>query len=349
MPAAPTATKTLDEVPERLLGRVLLINGAEEFLNERAIESARAVVRRADAEAELSETTGDQLTLGTLGELSAPSLFSSTRFVLVRRVEDLPEESVEPILGYVASPVEDVALVLCHSGGQKGSGVLTKLRKTGVLEIRSAALKPSELPRYVVNEMRRHRARIEPDAAETLIAAVGSDLRGLAAACNQLASDVAVAEGHDGDPAAARGLTVTTELVRRYFGGRAEAKSFDIAEHALFGRSAQALEELRWGLSTGLASVLVTSAMGSGLRQVTKFGAAPRGRSEGEMAKIVGAPPWKLRILRNQLRGWDPDRLGAAIRMVARADADIKGRASDPSWTLEQLVLSVSGLVDTGR
>lgn len=349
MPSSSAASKTLDEVPQRLLGRVLLISGPEEFLNERAVESARAAVREADAEAELSETTGDQLTLATLGELSAPSLFSSTRFVLVRRLEDLPEESVEPILGYVASPVDDVALVLCHSGGNRGTGVLTRLRKAGVVEVRSAVLRANELPRYVVNEMRRHRTRIDPDAADALIAAVGADLRGLAAACHQLASDVAVAEGVDETGATPRGLSVTATLVRRYFGGRAEAKSFDIAEHALFGRGAAALEELRWGLGTGLAPVLVTSALTSGLRQVVKYAAAPRGRSEGELARIVGAPPWKLRILRGQLRGWDADRLGAAIRLAARADADIKGRAADPAWTLEQLVLSVSGLVDNGR
>ena len=57
------------------LGRVLLVTGPEEFLNERVVVAARAAVRQADPEAEISATDGAQLTPGTLGELSAPSLF----------------------------------------------------------------------------------------------------------------------------------------------------------------------------------------------------------------------------------------------------------------------------------
>src|SRR5687767_5627979 len=96
--------------PADVLGRVTLVTGKEEFLNERTV----AV-----------------LTLASLGELAAPSLFSSTRCVVVRGLEDLPEESVDGLLGYAASPVDDVALVLVHGGGPKGSGVLNKLRKLG--------------------------------------------------------------------------------------------------------------------------------------------------------------------------------------------------------------------------
>ena len=76
------------------LGRVVLVTGPEEFLAERAVQQVRAAVRRADPEAELSETVADQLTMATLGELAAPSLFSATRCVVVRKLEDLPDESV---------------------------------------------------------------------------------------------------------------------------------------------------------------------------------------------------------------------------------------------------------------
>src|SRR5690606_9321998 len=120
-------------------------------LSERTVQSVRAAVRAADAEAELSETTADQLTMATLGELAAPSLFSSTRCVVVRSLEDLPEESAAGILDYAASPAEDVALVLVHGGGQKGSGLLTKLRKErGVTEVKSEALKARDFPGFVV-------------------------------------------------------------------------------------------------------------------------------------------------------------------------------------------------------
>ena len=112
-----------------VLGRVTLVTGKEEFLNERTVSAVRDAVRGYDAEAELAETTAADLSLATLGELAAPSLFSSIRCVTVRNLENLPDESVDGLLGYCAAPAEDVALVLVHGGGQKGSGVLTKLRK----------------------------------------------------------------------------------------------------------------------------------------------------------------------------------------------------------------------------
>ena len=85
-----------------VLGRVTLVTGKEEFLNERTVGAVRDAVRRHDAEAELSETSAGDLTLAMLGEMSAPSLFSSTRCVVVRALENLPEESVAGLLGYAA-------------------------------------------------------------------------------------------------------------------------------------------------------------------------------------------------------------------------------------------------------
>ena len=76
------------------------MTGPEEFLNERTIVQVRSAVRAHDTEAELSRDLRRQLTMATLGELTAPSLFSTTRCVVVRRFEDLPEESVDGIVGY---------------------------------------------------------------------------------------------------------------------------------------------------------------------------------------------------------------------------------------------------------
>src|SRR3954453_7306924 len=168
--------------PADVLGRVTLVTGKEEFLSARTVVGVREAVRRHDPEAELSETQASGLSLAQLGELAAPSLFSSTRCVVVRALENLPEESVDGLLGYVAGPADDVALVLVHSGGQKGSGVLTKLRKApGVTEVKSVPLTTCEYPGYVVNEFRQLKVRIDNDATAFLVQSVGQDLRALSA------------------------------------------------------------------------------------------------------------------------------------------------------------------------
>lgn len=317
-----------------MLGKVTLVTGPEEFLNERAVVGVRTAVRAFDAEAEFSDAQGGDLSLATLGELAAPSLFSTTRCVVVRQLENLPDESVDGLLGYCADPVEDVALVLVHSGGQKGSGVLNKLRKVGpVNEIKSAAIKTSEYPRFVSSEVRRYGSSIDDEAADFLVQAIGQDLRSLSAAAHQLVNDFP-------------GETLSTERVKRYFGGRAEAKSFAVADNAFFGRKAKAMEELRWALDGGTAAVLITSAFAGGVRGLARYVAAPRGMREADLAREVGVPPWKLRTLRDQARAWSPAGIGEAIRAIARADADIKGAAHDAAYTLEKLVLTVADLRD---
>ena len=62
------------------------------------------------------------------------------------------------------------------------------------------------------------------------------------------------------------------------------------------------------------------------------------------MAREVGVPPWKLRVVRDQSRAWSDAGIARAVRTVAQADADIKGAASDASYTLERLVLTISAL-----
>jgi DNA polymerase-3 subunit delta len=317
-----------------VLGRITLVTGKEEFLNERTVAAVRDAVRKRDLEAEFSETLASELTASTLGELAAPSLFSSTRCVVVRSLENLPEESVAGLLGYAAQPADDVALVLVHGGGQKGSGTLTKLRKLDtVTESKSGELRPSEFPSFVAAEVRRHGSSIEQDAAGVLVQAVGQDLRSLAAAADQLASDFP-------------GVALDAELVKRYFGGRAEAKSFAVADAAFWGRRTPALEELRWALDGGTAAVLITSAFAGGARGIARYKAAPRGMREADLAREVGVPPWKVRTVRDQSRGWSDGGIARAIQAIARADADVKGAASDASYTLERLVLTITGLRD---
>jgi DNA polymerase-3 subunit delta len=319
-----------------VLGRVTLVTGKEEFLSERTVAGVQGAVRRHDSEAEFSDTLATGLTLGALGELAAPSLFSATRCVVVRGLENLPDESVDGLLGYAAVPADDVALVLVHGGGQKGSGVLTKLRKLdAVTEVRSEDLRASEYPGFVAAEVRAHGATIDPDAATSLVQAVGQDLRSLAAAADQLANDFP-------------GETLTEEKVKRYFGGRAEAKSFAVADAAFWGRRRPALEELRWALDGGTAPVLVTSAFAGAARGIARFLCAARGMRDADLAREVGVPPWKLRTIRDQSRGWSEAAIARTIRVVAQADADIKGAAGDASYTLERLVLTVTALRERG-
>jgi DNA polymerase-3 subunit delta len=311
-----------------VLGTTTLITGTNEFLAERAIEGAQRAVRGADPDADISELYAGQLGPGALVEVTSPSLFASMRCVVVRMLEDLPGDALDDLLGYVAQPADDIALLLHHTGGLKGKAALDKLRKAGVVDVKAEPLKKWDLPGWVVSEFRSHKSKISEGAAAALVDAVGEDMRALAGAADQLAADA------EGEP-------VSEELVRRYFGGRAEVKGFAVADAAIDGKGPEALEQLRWAFAAKVDPVLVTSAIAGGLRALARYSSAPRGLREGDLAREVGVPPWKLRSLAAQSRGWTPRGMAVAIQAAAKADADVKGAAGDRMWACERLVISV--------
>jgi DNA polymerase III subunit delta len=310
------------------LGTTTLITGSDEFMAERTINRARRAICRTDHDADVSELAAADLGPGAIAEISSPSLFASIRCVVVTALEDLPGDAVDPLVSYVTNPAPDVALLLLHAGGVKGKAVLDKLRAAGVVEVKATPMKKWELPGWLVGEFRHHKATISESAAAALVDAVGEDVRALAGAADQLASDA------DGQP-------VTIDMVRLYFGGRAEVKGFAVADAAIDGKASEALEQLRWAFAGRVDPVLITSAIAGGLRALARFTSAPRGLREGDLAREVGVPPWKLRSLAVQARSWSPRGLAVAIQAAAQADADVKGAAGDRMWACERLVISV--------
>jgi DNA polymerase-3 subunit delta len=316
------------QVAADVLGVTTLITGSNEFLAERTIEGIRRAVSSADPEADLSELPAQDLGPGALAEIASPSLFASMRCVVVRTLQDLPDEAAESLLEYVAVPASDVALVLHHTGGVKGRATLDKLRKAGVVEVKADALKAWELPKWVTAEFRSHRKRVTEGTAKALVDAVGEDMRALAAACDQLSADV------DED-------TLSEEVVHRYYAGRAEVKGFAVADAAIEGRTAAAIEQLRWAFSTRVDPVLITSAVAGGLRSLARYQGAPRGLRDADLARELEVPPWKLKNIRRQAAGWSPRGLAVAIQAAADADASVKGAGGDRMWACERLVISV--------
>ncbi|CAA9317992.1 MAG: DNA polymerase III delta subunit [uncultured Friedmanniella sp.] len=310
-------------------GRVTLVSGPESLLSDRAVATLLAELRKESPEAELARADAERLDPAAFAEMTSASLFATRRVAVVENLADLPAELHEPVLDVARSPLEDLALVLVHGGGQKGKGLLDKLKAAKVQVLDAPAVKAWELPQFVTAEARRLGAGIDPGAAQTLVDAVGHDLRSLASAVSQLVSD------GEGGP-------IEEVQVRRYFGGRSEVTSFAVADAALAGRTGVAMEQLRWALATGVVPVLITSALASGLRGLGKLVTAGSGLREADLAREVGVPPWKLKSMRSQARGWDQGGLATALQAVALADAEVKGAADDAAFALERAVLTVA-------
>lgn len=315
----------------RAFGSPLLVSGPESLLAERAAAEFVAQARHEQPEAGLTRVDAGDLDAGMLAEAAGGSLLASASILQLNDLGSLPTELAEPLLTLLADPGPDLALVLVHAGGNKGRGLLDRIRKTRIRQVDCPAIKTWDLPQFVLGEVRRHGGRADQPSARALVDAVGSDTRSLAAAVRQLLDDC-----DDG--------RITEAAVHRYFGGRADVTSFAVADDALSGRLGGALEKLRWALASGVAPVLVTSALASNLRNLGRYLDARDSRMrDAELARQIGVPPWKLKDLSRLSRDWRPAGVARAIAVVAVADARTKGAASDPGFALEQAVLAVIG------
>ncbi len=314
-----------------VFGSTLLVRGSEQLLADRAVAAHVSRARRERPQAEVTEVAAVDLADGRFADLIGGSLFATDAVVVVTDLASLPEEALPLVRQTALEPHDELCLVLVHGGGVKGKALLDALKKAKVPTINADPIKPWELPKFVATEARQLRMTLDDQASQSLVDAVGTDLRSLSAALHQLSSDY-------------EGEQVSAAMVRRYFGGRAEVTSFAVADDALAGRQGAALEKLRWAMATGgVAPVMVTSALASQLRGLGKYLELRAGRfSDQDLARQVGVPPWKLKDLNRLSRDWSSRRVALAIRAVAKADEEVKGAATDPGFALEQLVLAIS-------
>ncbi|MGI5168397.1 DNA polymerase III subunit delta [Spirillospora sp. CA-253888] len=304
---------------------ITLIVGDEELLVERAIGDVVAGARSADPDTEVIDLLPGGLEPGRLAELTSPSLFGGAKVLVLRSAQDLGKDLSAEVLKYVKSPAPEVALVAVHHGGAKGKALVDGLSKAGARKISCPKIsKAGERIDFVRAEFRRHGGKISVDGARTLVEAVGNDLRELAGAAGQLIADT--------------GGKVDDAAIARYYRGRAEVSGFTVADKAVEGQLADALEQLRWALATGVAPVLIVSALAQGVRGLAKVGGAPRGAQPAALARDLGMPPWKIQRVQKQLRGWSGDGVARALTAVATADAQVKGGAADPAYALEKAV-----------
>ena len=310
-----------------------LVTGDEELLVARGVSAVVAATRQAEPDALVEEFQAAELSVGELLGAVSPALFGGQRIVVVRDIQDAKKELAAALLSYAAAPEPDVVLVLTHAGGAKGKALVEGLREAGVSVTTAGKLtRHRERVEFVREEIRRLGGRCSDDVAEALIAAVGNDLRELAAACSQLVAD---SEGK-----------IDSATVARYYRGRAEVSGFTVADAAMVGNLPGALEALRWALHVGVDPVPIADALADGVRTVSRVASAGRGGNAYQLASSLGLPPWKVERAQKQARGWSPEKLVHAMKVVAECNAAVKGVSDDRGYALERAVFDLVAVRD---
>ncbi|WP_416210166.1 DNA polymerase III subunit delta [Frankia sp. Cr1] len=309
------------------LPRLVLIAGDEELLVARGIRDVVDAARVHDAQVEIVDRAPGELTDSDVVDLSSSSMFGGLRIVVVRGAQELADDLRDALLAYLARPLDDVVLVVVHSGAVRNRKLADAVKTAGGRVIPAARItRPRDRHDFVAAEIRRLGGQIGSGAVKALVDAVGGDLRELAAVCDQLVTD--------------SGGLVNEAVVALYHRGRAEATGFTVADAAIAGDLAQALTALRQTLGSGVPPVLVVSAVTTGLRDLARVSAAAGG-SAWEVARALGMPDWKVERSQRAAQAWSDAGLARAMRAAGAADAAVKGGAVDPAYGLERLVAEI--------
>lgn len=312
---------------------VVLVTGTEALLAERAVHQVRTTARAAHPDLEVVTVDAALYEAGQLATWTSPSLFGEVRLVEVTGLESASDAAVTDLRAYLeaaagAPPDGDVLLLVRHAGGQRARAVLEAAKAApGALWVDCPPVKGARDQRaFLQAELTRARRTATPEALDALHAALGGDVRELAAAVAQLVQDV---------PGAGRRGALDVADVDRYYGGRSEVTGFAVADAAVAGRRAQALSLTRQAVEAGVDPVPIIAALAAKVRAMVTVAA---GGSAGR-----GMAPWQVERARSDLRGWTPQGIATAIIALAAADEAVKGGSRDAVYAVERAVVVVTG------
>ena len=306
---------------------VVLMFGPEDFIASRAVENLRRKLRAQNPDLEVTSIDASGYVAGKLTMVASPSLFSEPKLIEVSSLAAMSDDFLTDALGYLKDPQPDVVVAMVHGGGTRGKKLLDALKAAKVPIIDCQALKKDQdKAAFVSAEFALAKRRIDSQAVRALVAAVGASLSELAAACSQLISDTTGMVG--------------VEQIDNYYGGRVEATAFKVADAALAGNGPVALSTLRHALATGVDPVPLVAALAMKIRSVAKVYSA-RG-SSAQLARDLGMSPWQVDAARRDAGHWTPEALAASIKVLAEADAQVKGASRDPVYAVERAVTVIA-------
>jgi DNA polymerase III subunit delta len=299
------------------LNSVYLISGEDDA----KIDAWRARLRkRAEEEGgpgaletfDARETSAEALA----AELAALTFNPGTRYLLADSVQSWKAGDLEPLERAIADMSPDTVLVLIARG--KVQARLSKAVQKAGGEVRAyEAPKPWEMHKWVIARAKDEGLALDPDAAKTLVAAVGSSQQRLSREVEKL-----VLAAH---PAA----TLSAEEIEQLTPAESSKGAYDLADAVVAGdgRTALAISEklleqdehaqkLMWRITSRLREVHFAASL------------LEQGVPEQKVTAALGGPPWAAKKVIARARNADRQALEQALCTFAELEVDLRGGGS---------------------
>lgn len=307
---------------------VNIVYGGDEFLASQTVRDMRQSARSAMPDAEIAQLDAKDASAADFLQAISPTLLAPRTIVLVSNLQDADPALADRIVDYTkrafADPEAAECILICrHEGGQKGKGLVDRMRKAGAYRCEVPDLKkPQARVNFVVQRFESLGRRIDIRAAQQLAAVMGRYPGELYAMCEQLCSDF------DDDP-------MSLERVNEYMTADPQTTGFEVADLALVGNVPLAIVKMRSAVEQGTDPLAIVGALAMKMRALAKAAAVNSGSiTEAE----TGMPDWQLRRARGQLRGWTGPGMSTCFEALAVVDQACKSNGGDPVYSLERAI-----------
>lgn len=328
MPATVDAIEYVAHPEKHPAQPVCVLFGDEAFLQRQVLGKLRQqVVQGDDAEFSVATLLGEETELReVLDELSTVSLFGGgQRLVIIDEADSFVSQNRQALEQLVARPKRGAVLVLVVKTWPSNTRLAKLVADTG-LPVECKCPPPARLAKWLVNWAKQeHGARLQPEAAQSLVEQVEPDLGLL----DQELAKLAALAGEGG--------AITTELVDEAVGGWRAKTGWDLLDAALNGETREALVQLDRLLLTGEVPIALLAQLGASLRRMA---AAVRLVEQGELTgsrvslrqalEQAGVKPFVISKAESQLRRLGRVRGELLDRWLLGADLALKLSSSAP-------------------
>ena len=302
---------------------ITLIRGGEDALVLRATTQTREAVQSVAPGVEIVEFSAQTYGKGELAMHASGSLFSDERLLIISDLDKMSDDFAADFERYIKNPTQSVWVIAQHRGGNKGARITRALKAGKFPEISAAPVKGNEQKaQLVADEVRRGGGSISRQAAHDLVSALGGELGELLASARQLVAD--------------SGGDITQDAVRIFHRGRVETRPFDVAQAVADRDFTRAMVLVRQALGTKVPPVVIVAALASEFRIMAKV------KVPGITAAELGVQTWMLDNARRRARVWKEEDLGQAIRIIADADAAVKGESRTPEAAIDLCIMKIA-------
>lgn len=320
---------------------VLLCKGDDAVLLADAVrEHVRTALAGEEPAFALADFSSEDYEIAAVVDAAqTPPMFSARRVVIARNVGRFASAELEPLLDYLAGPLESTTLILVAGGGQTSRKLLDAVKKKGAISDTGVPSGKSR-QQWFAARVEPGPVRLDQRAQQRLAEHLGDDLGRLSGILDVLAAVYGP------------GARVSADDLEPFLGSAGGGAPWDLTDAIDRGDAAAALGQLHRMVGAGDRHPLqIMSSLHAHVGKMLRLdGSGARDEIEAAAHLGINGSTFPAKKALTQARKLGSAGIARAVHILAEADLDLRGRRDLPGdVVLELAVARLSRLAGSRR